>query len=518
MNTFISDVLSLYKTAAYQKLNAYYEQQTVYNMLGVERNENRHSKFIAWLLNPNESHSLKELPLRRFLSLVAALATDEDKCYYQEEVRTHLITGNYKLNVLEIKTEQSIAGLVQNDVEDLDTIIDKNENGSFKTDAQNRFDIWMMLQISFKNSDDKDVTYHIPVVLENKIYSNEGNATNPTKAQTVRYSEAMGVICNSLGLGAYKNPRYQPLMVYLTPSGANKPVSNAFIHIEYQQLLDYVITPASMSAHLQNAATEAQVMIDGYIRNLSCPTSNDEKDYSILAIAQNEDESLEAIYNSRAFQTAFRTLYHDEAKEILGGEIETVVATSLITDFWDSNENLFKVVLYNHCKNLPDKLKIVNRVIKTNNRDNTRYLVGFGDGQWLNTNGKPASKSEASYLIFKAYCKKWGEDNLGKSLTLDDLRKVFPGKINEYYHNRYLNYLFYIIDETLCVDVETSKYYRNRIDAKNGWDFYCDDNHGLPNVQPDNIRNVKMWRKSDFDRLVEFVKENYKFITIKECL
>lgn len=52
-------------------------------------------------------------------------------------------------------------------------------------------------------------------------------------------------------------------------------------------------------------------------------------------------------------------------KEILDGEIETVDATSLITDFWDSNENLFEIVLYNHCKNFPDKLKIVNRVIKT---------------------------------------------------------------------------------------------------------------------------------------------------------
>lgn len=518
MNTFINDVLNLYKTPEYQKLNAYYEQQTVYNMLGVERNENRHSKFIAWLLNPNESHSLKELPLRRFLSLVAALATDEDKCYDQEVVRTHLITGNYRLNVQEIKTEQSIVGLAQNNIEGLDSIIEKNENGSFKSDSQNRFDIWMLLQISFNNRFDKEVTYHIPIVLENKIYSNEGNATNPSKAQTVRYSEAMGVICNSLGLGVFKNPYYQPLMVYLTPSGANKPMSDAFIHIEYQQLLDYVITPASMNSHLQNAATEVQVMIDGYIRNLSCPASNDEKDYSILAIAQSEDESLELIYNSKAFQTAFRALYYNEAKNLLEEDFETADETTLVTDFWNSNENLFKVVLYNHCKNNPDKLKIISKVIKTNNRDNTRYLIGIGEDNWLNTNGKPASKNEASYLIFKAYCMKWGEENPGKSLTLDDLRTAFPGKINEYYHNRYLNHLFYVMDETLCVDVETSKHYGNTIYVEDGWDFYYDDNHELPNVQPNDIRNVKMWRKGDFDRLIEFVKKNYKFITIKECL
>jgi hypothetical protein len=518
MNTFINDVLNLYKTPEYQKLNAYYEQQTVYNMLGVERNENRHSKFIAWLLNPNESHSLKELPLRRFLSLVAALATDEDKCYDQEDVRTHLITGNYRLNVQEIKTEQSIAGLVQNNIEDLDSIIEKNENGSFKSDSQNRFDIWMLLQISFNNRFDKEVTYHIPIVLENKIYSNEGNATNPSKAQTVRYSEAMGVICNSLGLGVFKNPYYQPLMVYLTPSGANKPMSDAFIHIEYQQLLDYVITPASMNSHLQNATTEVQVMIDGYIRNLSCPASNDEKDYSILAIAQSEDESLEVIYNSKAFQTAFRALYYNEAKNLLEENFETADETTLVTDFWNSNENLFKVVLYNHCKNNPDNLKIISKVIKTNNRDNTRYLIGIGEDNWLNANGKPASKSEASYLIFKAYLMEY------PATTLAELRKAFPcEKLNAYYYDRYYNDLFYEsnpdnVDETGYEILTYTAGKHKGKEAKAKWDFYLDEEKLLPieNGQK-NAMCVKMWRKGDFDKLVEFVEENYKFIGIEEC-
>lgn len=156
-------------------------------------------------------------------------------------------------------------------------------------------------------------------------------------------------------------------------------------------------------------------------------------------------------------------------------------------------------------------------MIKTNNRDNTRYLIGIGEDNWLNANGKPASKSEASYLIFKAYCMKWGEENPGKSLTLDDLRTAFPGKINEYYHNRYLNHLFYVMDKTLRVDVEISKHYGNTIDVENSWDFYYDDNHELPNVQPNDIRNVKMWRKGDFDKLIEWVNEKYNdFITIEE--
>ena len=134
MSNFVDSILDLYKTPAYQKLNAYYEAQTIYSALGVQRNENRHSAFIAWLLNPSESHALKELPLRRFLSLVAALAGDRIPTW-KEDVRTHLITGNYNLIIQKIETEQSIAGLVyDNNAMSLDSIVDKQASGAYKTE------------------------------------------------------------------------------------------------------------------------------------------------------------------------------------------------------------------------------------------------------------------------------------------------------------------------------------------------------------------------------------------------
>jgi RNAse (barnase) inhibitor barstar len=55
-------------------------------------------------------------------------------------------------------------------------------------------------------------------------------------------------------------------------------------------------------------------------------------------------------------------------------------------------------------------------------------------------------------------------------------------------------------------------------EAKAKWDFYLDEEKLLPieNGQK-NAMCVKMWRKGDFDKLVEFVEENYKFIVIEEC-
>ena len=141
-------ILDFYKLPEFQKLNAYYMQSTVFNVLGIQRSENRHSAFLAWLLNPDAPHSLKEMPLRKFLALIAAKADDQDKCYYYQ-VRQHLLSGDYQLNVDCVKTEQSIVGLANEKLSDLDGIVEKTDNGQFKKDGQNRFDIWMLVHITF---------------------------------------------------------------------------------------------------------------------------------------------------------------------------------------------------------------------------------------------------------------------------------------------------------------------------------------------------------------------------------
>ena len=63
-------ILDFYKLPAFQKLSAYYMQSTVFNVLGVERSENRQSAFLAWLLNPKSSHGLND-SARTFLWMPA---------------------------------------------------------------------------------------------------------------------------------------------------------------------------------------------------------------------------------------------------------------------------------------------------------------------------------------------------------------------------------------------------------------------------------------------------------------
>lgn len=495
-------ILDLLKEPGYQELNTYYQTSTVFNILGLERNENRHSAFIAWLLNPAESHLLGEGPIRRFLTLIAANTyyadggADEDKCFF-DTVRRHLLTGKYSLNVESVSAEQSIIGLAGGQGSQLDNCVDKTQGGLFKTDSQNRFDIWMLLHVTFENADGSDETWTVPLIVENKIYSKEANAGDSQKAQTVRYKDAMGKLCSII----CGNKGCQPLMVYLTPEKA-VPTAKSFIPISYQDLLDCVITPSVTQAKCQAVATATEVMLNDYVRNLSCPCANAETDkcYSILAIAASESDKLERIYYTQAFKSALCAMYAYEAKTLLGNEYTEISEDpDMMEDFWNANENLFKVVLYNHFRNDADKMAVVNRIIKVCNRDNTRYTVISKNGVVMNE--KPASKSEASFLIFKSYC----EDNPG--LSMDDLRKAFPCKdLNANYYDRYLQHLFYDIDQELRVDADHSKHKGELMNAGNGWDFYTDKAHRLP-CDNGNVRSVKMWRKGDFDKLVAAAKK-----------
>jgi hypothetical protein len=194
----------------------------------------------------------------------------------------------------------------------------------------------------------------------------------------------------------------QPLLVYLTPSDAkNGPTAPSFIHITYQDMLDYVIQPC---ASTENSDTEVGMLINGYIRNLSCPSNHDDenvRDYSILAISETESQDLEVLFKSVTFEAALRSVFPEEAQALLGQTtIEMPDEIPLLEQFWNTNESLFKIVLYNHFKNDKDKLTVVQKIVKVNNRDNTRYFVAVKQGEpWLNK--KAASKSEASFLIFR---------------------------------------------------------------------------------------------------------------------
>ena len=71
-------ILRIKNNPIYQELKGYYSQSTIFSALGIERNENRHSAFLCWLLDPKSDHQLGVEPLKKFLALYAVVNEKSD--------------------------------------------------------------------------------------------------------------------------------------------------------------------------------------------------------------------------------------------------------------------------------------------------------------------------------------------------------------------------------------------------------------------------------------------------------
>ena len=482
-------ILKLVNSIEFQELNSYYNEKTLFSALNVERNENRHSAFIAWWLNPKSEHGLGDLPLKLFLRLVATKRLGEstfgidgfDGAFY-----CRVLAGNYNIALLE-------------DIE-----VEKNVGKICNNNSKDRIDIWTVLELSYEEDDDV-IRRIIPVVIENKIYSGEG------KKQTLRYFYAASTYPQTEGV------EQMPMCVLLTV-GSKDPSCSQFSNITYQELLTYVIEPL-----VSSVAPDSVQFVESFIRNLGRPALTDDKYYGVLAVSRKEKSMLQKVVenNREIFDVAFASLYKAaEVKKIIGEGSQTSNISEndihILRMLWDANEVVFKAVLY-HLYGEQHKAKL-DKLFKSTNRDTSKFKVSYYGSEIFP--GKRLSKAMTACAIFKAYLLQY------PATTLKQLQDAFPCKeLNDYYYDRYYNDLLYeyptgVFDEGGYESLpHTGGKDTGRL-ARAMWDFYIKDDLLLP-IENGNKKAmcVKMWRKGDFDKLIEFVRTNGfdKFITIEMC-
>lgn len=480
-------ILNFINSVEFQELNSYYNEKIIFGALNVERNENRHSAFVAWWLNPKSEHGLGDAPLKLFLRLVAT--KEWGKWIFKKDFYSRVLAGDYNITIREdFELEKSVGKL--------------NSDNS-----KGRIDIWSALELTVKDEDGKDSSLAVGMLIENKIYSNEG------KNQTVRYFEAVNSYMNEFP----SEMEYSSGMGILLTATKQKPSSDQFTNITYQELLTYVIEPLMSSVD-----ADSLQFVEAFVRNLGRPAlTENNKHYGVLAVSKKEKMLLERVVtnNRDIFENAFASLYPSaDVKKIIGERYETLTSGNVDDDnilrmLWDANEILFKAVIYHLYGEHSAKL---DKLFKSSNRDNSKYLVSYKEKEIFPD--KRLSKAMAACAIFKSYLMEY------PATTLAELQKAFPcEKLNAYYYDRYYNDLFYEsnpdnVDEAGYEILTYTAGKHKGKEAKAKWDFYLDEEKLLPIENGHkNAMCVKMWRKGDFDRLIEFVKKNYKFIGIEEC-
>lgn len=490
MKNLESTILSIYNSAEYQQLKEYYGKSTMFSALGIARSENRHSAFLAWLLDAAADHKLGNEPLKKLLGLYALHSTT-----ISNSMKTQLITGHYNLTDIKVSTEETLANY---------------EGGQGLKDNQKRLDIASSFTIAPIGSE--DATIEAVLVIENKVYSKEGQ--HGDKMQTQIYHDCLSDFC--------KKNNKELFEVFLTPDEDQKPACNAFCQLTYQQLLDFVITPLSFISTDSHTST----MISDYIRNLGVPAFNMDEhdnamdDYTIMATSKDEIAKLNALYQIEGFAELFsNTLlakFEDKAFSLCGEDAQSKLnalnadTAELLTEFWDANVNIFKAVMRYVAPYSGNT--DCNTLFKKSNRDNSKYRVSY-NGERIFPQKRSLSKGMTALAIFHAYVKK----NKNQDISIGDLNKAFPcEKLNDYYYKSYYNSIFHEYAMELTFDGGTHKGNPSRA----VWDFYVDESQLMVIASgTKKVMAVKMWRKGDFEKLLNHVnthKELFDGIVVEQ--
>lgn len=238
-------------------------QNSILDIYGIARSETHHSKFLAWLFNPNESHNTGELALRKLLNIAVRRGIEqnnqsEDFQWFKKTVLTSASLSSTSTSNVQVLTESYV-------------------EAQGKKGAKGRIDV-LIQNVELG-------TELINIVIENKIYSNEHDE------QTTTYFEGINK----------KFPDQKNIFLYLTPkSNWEMSIQNGpsctckdFIEINYQDILTEVLT----SILEEPISSATRIAIEDYIHCITSPSIHS-KNYNTMAVDKETNEMLKKFWDA----------------------------------------------------------------------------------------------------------------------------------------------------------------------------------------------------------------------------
>lgn len=238
-------------------------QNSMLDIYGIARSETHHSKFLAWLFNPNESHNTGELALRKLLNIA---------------VRRGIEQNNQSKNFQWFKkTVLTSASLSLTSASNVQVLTESYVEAQGKKGAKGRIDI-LVSNLALGGD-------FINIIIENKIYSNEHDE------QTTTYFEGIN----------QKFPNQKNIFLYLTPkSNWEMPIQNGpsctcehFIEVNYQDILTEVLT----SILEEPISSATRIAIEDYIHCITSPSIHS-KNYNSMAVDKETNEMLKKFWDA----------------------------------------------------------------------------------------------------------------------------------------------------------------------------------------------------------------------------
>jgi len=396
MNTQLQKWIDQFKQSTTVKaLDKYFQEKSMMEICGVDRDENTHSNFLAWLFQNEITGKagcglLLDLLGQQRPNIKNVRVTREDFVidYYKKDNGTIVHTNKCDSNGQEITGRADI-------VIDITT----EENNPLKIIIENKIDSEEICKWEvFKNTKDKKGNIIKQLDKDNSLW------------QTQFYFDY------------YKE---KATYVFLTLSGKEDAHCKKFKHITYQELLDGVIVPLlghlEVTSPLSPVYIETIQKINEYVKVLGIRYSQDE----IMAADPYLKQLIERLQNEN--HTIVNELYNLYECYYLGKtNNNNTVAKKDMLEFW--NTSAFGKVTIGDILRLVFKIKLTlyltsqpNNQIK-NGRDHTTYKD-------KGNNEKIKGKNALFVYFTSKYIEKY-KTNENKLPSIDHLQQVFPASLH----------------------------------------------------------------------------------------
>lgn len=252
-------MLTEYNTnPANKAIQRYYEADNIWKTLHIERDEKKHSAFLAWLFRQNVSNDCS--PLKLLLNVLVRV----DENQMDRNLKMAIIMNRLVIKSADIENE---------------TIVSKIS----KLKSNDRLDIYIKCDI-----DGVDGFSKLEIIIENKIDAQEGDAKDKRKKTGCEVWEKGKCQTERYYYACHENRQDESslqLFVFLTGLD-QEPVDKRFIKITYQNLVDYILQPY---LEFDTVDEHTSLQIREYLCILGSPY-NEQK--SILATTMEEKELL----------------------------------------------------------------------------------------------------------------------------------------------------------------------------------------------------------------------------------
>ena len=447
--------LDMLHSEEYQKLQNIYSRKTTMDILGVARQENPHSSFISWLLNPDETHGLNDYPMKKFFETICfAYLKYGDKYLNADFCKNEISKEKYSLTDKDDDWKKAKDELIKKYI-----FTNKHNNpiknlmsGNFKitesriyrekkthSNVSRRADIWIDLKIDFGDHKDK----RLLLLIENKVTSSENDN------QTINY---INDITRSF-IQDKDSPKavdfFIPIYLYVATNEEMKDAVNPetpekfpcesrlYLVLNYQYLMDGVFVPCLAKTSDEDIAGK----IDEYINCLGKSIDTTQGD----SANDKSKKNIVMAVSPREKKTALK-LWHDH-KDILTDIGKNMAGNDHFAISGDEDRQFYRTILRPVIDELStsgdtEKEQLADE-IRSQLNDKKLYYLKSADGnaiQFKSQGGKNRNISALAYYLLRQYL----EDNKSKENpeTLKEIRDKLSSKIG----NKWLSG-FFVTDE-----------------------------------------------------------------------